>query len=179
MSLAACEFLRVMTAVAARSGRSEWQKRSRVAAQPSRCATAVTRLVLGPLGMTGSSFPASWPYEDPDAVTDYELEPDGTFVPDLDDLTAILLAAGLSTTATDLVRFGTGWSSLMPAGIMAKKRCGRRPPPRQTSASAGASTWPTAAPRSRNLRPAAKLPRCDFILIAGVQTPCSVTQPPK
>jgi CubicO group peptidase (beta-lactamase class C family) len=80
-------------------------------------ATAVTRLVLDPLGMTGSSLPASWPHEDPDAVTGYELEPDGTFVPDLDDLTAILLAAGLSTTATDLVRFGTGWSSLLPGGL--------------------------------------------------------------
>jgi CubicO group peptidase (beta-lactamase class C family) len=80
-------------------------------------ATAVTRLVLGPLGMTGSSFPASWPHEDPDAVTGYELEPDGTFVPDLDDLTAILLAAGLWTTAVDLVRFGTGWSSILPAGL--------------------------------------------------------------
>ena len=80
-------------------------------------ATAVTRLVLGPLGMTGSSFPAGWPHEDPDAVTGYELEPDGTFVPDLDDLTAILVAAGLWTTATDLVRFGTGWSSLLPADL--------------------------------------------------------------
>ena len=80
-------------------------------------AAAVTRLVLGPLGMTGSSFPASWPHEDPDAVTGYELEPDGTFVPDLDDLTAILLAAGLWTTAADLVRFGTGWSSLLPASL--------------------------------------------------------------
>jgi len=80
-------------------------------------AAAVTRLVLGPLGMTGSSFPAGWPHEDPDAVTGYELEPDGTFVPDLDDLTAILVAAGLWTTATDLVRFGTGWSSLLPAGL--------------------------------------------------------------
>jgi CubicO group peptidase (beta-lactamase class C family) len=80
-------------------------------------ATAVTWLVLGPLGMTSSSFPAGWPHEDPDAVTGYELEPDGTFVPDLDDLTAILLAAGLWTTAADLVRFGTGWASLLPAGL--------------------------------------------------------------
>ena len=38
-------------------------------------------------------------------------------MPDLDDLTAILLTAGLWTTATDLVRFGTGWSSLLPAGL--------------------------------------------------------------
>ena len=81
---------------------------------------AVTRLVLGPLGMTGSSFPAGWPHEDPHAVTGYELEPDGTFVPDLDDLTAILLAAGLWTTAADLVRFGTGWSSLLPDDLAAE-----------------------------------------------------------
>jgi CubicO group peptidase (beta-lactamase class C family) len=79
--------------------------------------TAVTRLVLGPLGMGDSSFPASWPHEDPDAVTGYELELDGTLVPDFDDLTAILLAAGLWTTADDLVRFATGWSSLLPAGL--------------------------------------------------------------
>lgn len=73
--------------------------------------------MLGPLGMTGSSFPAGWPHEDPGAVTGYELEPNGTFVPDLDDVTAILLAAGLWTTAADLVRFGTGWSSLLPADL--------------------------------------------------------------
>jgi len=36
-------------------------------------ATAAARLVLGPLGMTSSTFPASWPHEDPDAVTGYEL----------------------------------------------------------------------------------------------------------
>ena len=73
--------------------------------------------MLGPLGMTGSSFPVGWPHEDPGAVTGYELEPDGTFVPELDDLTAILLAAGLWTTAADLVRFGTRWSSLLPDSL--------------------------------------------------------------
>jgi CubicO group peptidase (beta-lactamase class C family) len=83
----------------------------------SNYAVAVARLVLGPLGMTGSSFPAGWPHEDPDAVTGYELDPGGTFKPDLDDVTAILLAAGLWTTAADLVRFGTGWSALLPPGL--------------------------------------------------------------
>jgi CubicO group peptidase (beta-lactamase class C family) len=112
---------------------------------------AVTRLVLGPLGMTGSSFPAGWPHEDPDAVTGYELEPDGTFVPDLDDLTAILLAAGLWTTAADLVKFGTGWSSLCPPAAPAT-RFGRTPP--DTSAWAGASTWPTALPARPATAPA-------------------------
>ena len=52
----------------------------------SEYAEAVARLVLGPLGMTGSAFPTTWPHDDPDAVTGYELEPDGTFLPDLDDV---------------------------------------------------------------------------------------------
>jgi CubicO group peptidase (beta-lactamase class C family) len=80
-------------------------------------AEAVAGLVLGPLGMTGSTFPPSWPHDDPDAVTGYELEPDGTFVPDLDDVAAIPAAAGLWTTAADLVRFCTGWSSLLPGDL--------------------------------------------------------------
>lgn len=116
---------------------------------------AVTRLVLGPLGMTGSWFPAGWPHEDPDAVTGYELEPDGTLVPDLDDLTAILLAAGLWTIAADLVRFGTGWSSLCPPASPAR-RSGRRTP--ATSASAGASTWPMALPGRPATAPAGAHP---------------------
>jgi CubicO group peptidase (beta-lactamase class C family) len=82
-------------------------------------AQAAARLVLSPLGMTSSTFPASWPHEDPDAVTGYELEPDGTFVPDLDEVAAIPAAAGLWTTAADLVRFGTGWSSLLPGDLAA------------------------------------------------------------
>jgi CubicO group peptidase (beta-lactamase class C family) len=80
-------------------------------------AQAAARLVLGPLGMTGSTFPASWPHDDPDAVTGYDLEPDGTFLPDLDDVAAIPSAAGLWTTAGDLIKFGTGWSSLLPDGL--------------------------------------------------------------
>jgi CubicO group peptidase (beta-lactamase class C family) len=80
-------------------------------------ADAATRLVLGPLGMTGSRFPVSWPYDDPDAVTGYELEPDGTYVPDLDEVAAVPAAAGLWTTAPDLIRFGAGWSSLLPAEL--------------------------------------------------------------
>ncbi|HEX3961345.1 MAG TPA: serine hydrolase domain-containing protein [Trebonia sp.] len=80
-------------------------------------AEAVARLVLGPLGMTGSTFPASWPHDDPDAVTGYELEPDGTFLPGLDDVATMPAAAGLWTTAADLVTFGTEWSSLLPDGL--------------------------------------------------------------
>ena len=82
-------------------------------------ATAAARLVLGPLGMTSSTFPASWPHEDPDAVTGYEPGPGGTFVPDLDEVAALPAAAGLWTTAADLVAFGTGWSSLLPGDLAA------------------------------------------------------------
>jgi CubicO group peptidase (beta-lactamase class C family) len=38
-------------------------------------------------------------------------------VPDLDDVATIPSAAGLWTTAADLVRLGTGWRSLMSAGL--------------------------------------------------------------
>jgi Beta-lactamase len=69
--------------------------------------------------MTSSTFPASWPHEDPDAVTGYELEPDGTFLPDLDEVAAIPASAGLWTTAADLIAFGTGWSSLLPGDLAA------------------------------------------------------------
>ena len=109
---------------------------------------AAARLVLGPLGMTSSTFPASWPHEDPDAVTGYELEPDGTFVPDLDEVAAIPAAAGLWTTAADLVRFGTGWSSLLPDDLAAdalRPQAPTRPVP-AGSASAGASTRRAASP---------------------------------
>ena len=97
-------------------------------------AGAVARLVLRPLGMTGSTFPVSWPHDDPDAVTGYELEPDGTFLPDLDDVAAIPAAAGLWTTAADLVKFGTGWSSLLPgelAGEALRPQAAEAPGPGQ------------------------------------------------
>jgi CubicO group peptidase (beta-lactamase class C family) len=84
----------------------------------SEYTAAAARLVLSPLGMTSSTFPASWPHDDPDAVTGYELEPDGTFLPDLDDVAVIPAAAGLWTTAADLVRFCTGWSSLLPGDLV-------------------------------------------------------------
>ena len=80
-------------------------------------ADAATRLVLGPLGMTASRFPVSWPHDDPDAITGYELKPDGTYVPDLDEVAAVPAAAGLWTTAPDLIRFGAGWSALLPEDL--------------------------------------------------------------
>jgi CubicO group peptidase (beta-lactamase class C family) len=76
---------------------------------------AVTRLVLGPLGMTGSSFPASWPATG--AVTGYRLASDGTFEPAPASVCTLPAAGGLWTTAADLVAFGLLWASLVPAAL--------------------------------------------------------------
>jgi CubicO group peptidase (beta-lactamase class C family) len=78
----------------------------------SRYADAVTRLVLEPLGMTGSSFP-SWAGTGPDAVTGYQVRHDIAFTP-VPMASAIPAADGMWTTATDLARFGATWPSLLP-----------------------------------------------------------------
>jgi CubicO group peptidase (beta-lactamase class C family) len=78
---------------------------------------AVARLVLGPLGMSGSFFPASWPRTDPDAVTCYRVSRDMAFAPAPALVCAIPAAGGMWTTAADLVRFGATWSSLLPEAL--------------------------------------------------------------
>ena len=75
----------------------------------------VAGLVLGPLGMSGSSFPASWPAEG--AVTGYSLADDGSFEPVPAQVCTLPAAGGLWTTGADLVRFGLGWASLLPAAL--------------------------------------------------------------
>jgi CubicO group peptidase (beta-lactamase class C family) len=80
-------------------------------------ADAVTRLVLDPLGMNGSWFPARSADLGPDAVTGYDLTPRGTFVPVPGRLCTIPAVGGLWATAADVVRLGTGWSSLLPAAL--------------------------------------------------------------
>ena len=99
--------------------------------------------MLAPLGMTGSSFPASWPHEDPDAVTGYELEPDGTFVPDLDDLTAILLAAAAQVLARPGAGKTTRAARLPHCWMSLGRNTPRDPEPGspQTGPSAWASGW--------------------------------------
>ena len=85
---------------------------------------AVTRMVLDPLGMTGSSFLAGWP-SGPGAVTGYGLEADGTFEPDLDDVTAL----PRGRPVVHRLRPGpvrTGWASLLPPASPAR-RSGRNP----------------------------------------------------
>ena len=73
---------------------------------------AVTRLVLEPLGMSGSSFP-SWPGSGTDAVTGYQVTDDIALAP-VSRSRAIPAANGMWTTATDLARFGAQWPSLLP-----------------------------------------------------------------
>jgi CubicO group peptidase (beta-lactamase class C family) len=80
-------------------------------------ADAVTRLVLEPLGMSGSSFPARSADLGPDAVTGYNLTPEGAFVPVSDRICTIPAVAGLWATAADIVQLGAGWSSLLPPAL--------------------------------------------------------------
>lgn len=78
---------------------------------------AAAQLVLEPLGMTSSSFPERWPAADERAVGCHYLDVDGAFVPAPAKVATVPAALGLWTTADDLVRFGLGWSSLLPAPL--------------------------------------------------------------
>jgi len=93
---------------------------------------AVDRLVLEPLGMSGSWFPDAWPDSGLNAVTGYRLADDGSFAPAPERVGAVQAYAGLWATATDLVRFGLAWSSLLP-GELAREalrpQAVRRPAP--------------------------------------------------
>ncbi len=80
---------------------------------------AAARLVLDPLGMTGSSFPERWPAADERAVGCHLLDTSGAFVPAPAKVATVPAALGLWTTAADLVRFGLGWSS--PAARPARR----------------------------------------------------------
>jgi CubicO group peptidase (beta-lactamase class C family) len=78
---------------------------------------AAARLVLDPLGMSGSSFPARWPAADERAVGCHTLDPSGAFVPAPAKVATVPAALGLWTTAADLVRFGLGWTTLLTAPL--------------------------------------------------------------
>jgi CubicO group peptidase (beta-lactamase class C family) len=77
-------------------------------------AAAVTSLVLGPLGMSRSGFPATAADIGPGAVTGYTVTAAGAFQPVPATVCTLQAAGGLWATAADLVRLGTGWSSLVP-----------------------------------------------------------------
>jgi CubicO group peptidase (beta-lactamase class C family) len=76
---------------------------------------AVSRLVLRPLGMNRSWYPESWPSAD--AVTGYDVTPDGSFKPLPGSVCVFPAAGGLWVTAGDLARFGLAWSSLLPRAL--------------------------------------------------------------
>jgi CubicO group peptidase (beta-lactamase class C family) len=78
---------------------------------------AVSDLVLQPLGMTDSTFPARVADLGPDAVTGYNANPDGTFTRVPAVICTIPGVGGLWATAADTVRLGTGWSTLLPAEL--------------------------------------------------------------
>jgi CubicO group peptidase (beta-lactamase class C family) len=80
-------------------------------------AQAATRLVLEPLAMTGSFFPAAWPAAEPDTVTGYVVADDGTLKSAPALVCTMPAAGGLWSTAGDLVRFGLSWVSLLPAEL--------------------------------------------------------------
>jgi CubicO group peptidase (beta-lactamase class C family) len=90
-------------------------------------AQAATRLVLDPLGMRDSRFPAraadiaqaqSQAADIPGAaVTGYTVTPDGAFEPFPAQVSTVQAVAGLWSTGADLVRLGTGWPSLLPPAL--------------------------------------------------------------
>ena len=80
-------------------------------------AAAVTRLVLRPLGMSRSAFPALAADIGPGAVTGHRVTAGGTFEPVPATVCAFPAAGGLWATPADLIRLGTRWSSLLPTAL--------------------------------------------------------------
>jgi CubicO group peptidase (beta-lactamase class C family) len=76
-------------------------------------AQAVTRLVLEPLSMADSWFPERAPVA-PEATRGYRLSRAGEFEPEPLPTFAFASAGGLWSTGPDLVRFGSGWRTLLP-----------------------------------------------------------------
>jgi len=84
-------------------------------------ADAATRLVLAPLHLDDSWFPARAadlsPDRDPRAVTSYQLTVDGIFETIPAQVSTLQAVAGLWSTGADLVRLGLGWSRLLPEAL--------------------------------------------------------------
>ncbi len=78
---------------------------------------AVTRLVLRPLAMTRSAFPARAGDLTPDAVTGYEATAEGVFEPVPASVVTLPAVGGMRATAADMLRLGAGWASLLPAAL--------------------------------------------------------------
>jgi CubicO group peptidase (beta-lactamase class C family) len=82
-------------------------------------ADAAAQLVLNPLQLKDSSFPARTPDINPDInpVTGYDLTLEGKFEPVPARIPTLQAVAGLWSTGADLVRLGLGWSSLLPGAL--------------------------------------------------------------
>jgi len=86
---------------------------------------AAAELVLKPLAMNNSSFPARSADISPDisadvspqAVTGYNLTLEGVFDAIPARIPTLQAVAGLWSTGADLVRLGLGWSSLLPEAL--------------------------------------------------------------
>jgi CubicO group peptidase (beta-lactamase class C family) len=101
-------------------------------------AEAATRLVLDPLGMRDSGFPAraadvaeaqaSAGSASHRAVTSYTVTRDGAFEPFPAQVSTMQAVAGLWSTGSDLVRLGTGWSALLPAALAREAVTPQTPP---------------------------------------------------
>ncbi|GIH18535.1 serine hydrolase domain-containing protein [Rugosimonospora africana] len=111
---------------------------------------AATRLVLEPLGMSGSGFPASWPRAA--AVTGHSLTEDGVFVRAPGQVCTMPAAGGLWSTAADLVRFGLTWASLLP-GELAREAL--RPQVAQPSGASVGLGWLVNGTKNRYGHPGA------------------------
>jgi CubicO group peptidase (beta-lactamase class C family) len=106
-----------------------------VTAQPY--AEAATRLVLAPLGMTCSAFPARTADLTSDAVTGYELTADGDFTPVPARVATLQAVGGLWAPPADLVRLATGWVSLLPPSLAREALTPRTASPEGLRAGAG------------------------------------------
>jgi CubicO group peptidase (beta-lactamase class C family) len=80
-------------------------------------AAAMTRLVLGPLGMSRAAIPDRVAGIGPEAVTGHRVTAAGSFEPVPATVCVLQAVGGLWATAVDLVRLGTCWSSLLPAEL--------------------------------------------------------------
>src|SRR5580700_2690974 len=80
-------------------------------------ADAATRLVLEPLQLSDSSFPARVTDIPDGAVTGYDLTLEGLFRPFPPRVPTLAAVAGLWSTGADLVRLGLGWSALLPGSL--------------------------------------------------------------
>jgi CubicO group peptidase (beta-lactamase class C family) len=91
-------------------------------------ADAATQLVLAPLGLRDSSFPARPADVGPGAVTSYNLGLEGIFEPIPAVVSTLEAVAGLWSTGADLVRLGLRWSSLLPESLAHEALTPQAPP---------------------------------------------------